>query len=327
MAVKVIRYCLAVLAGLATLACSAPLPAQPFAGRKVLFIDSYNEDYAWSRDLTRAVRNVIEPSGAALRIVRMDTKNNSDEAYKQAKGKEVKALIESYRPDVVVACDDNASKYVIAPYFRNTALPVIFCGINWDAAKYGFPASNVTGMIEVNSFNELVSILKNAGGNEHRVGVLAPDNETERADMAGAENVLGISPSHVRYVRDFAEWKAAYVELQDKVDMLMLQNNAGINGWDDFEASAFVARHTKALSVGFYSWMAPFAAITLAKGGGEQGRWAAETALRVLAGARPSDIAVTHNKEDTLIINARLARMSRLAIPPAYFEAAAKVIR
>lgn len=323
---KIIRYCLALLAGMATLACSAPLPAQPFAGRKVLFIDSYNDDYVWSRDITRAVRTVIEPSGATLKIVRMDTKNNPDEAFKLAKGKEIKALIDSYRPDVVVAADDNASKYVIAPYFRDTALPVVFCGINWDASRYGFPARNVTGMVEVSSIRELVAILKAAGGNERRVGILAPDNENEHNDVNGAQAVEGIALSHVRYVRDLAEWKAAYVELQDKVDMLVLQNHAGIIGWDDAEVSAFVGRHAKTLTAAFNSWMTPFAAISLAKNGSEQGRWAAETALRILAGARPSDIRVARNGEDTLIINAQLARMSRIAIPQAYFDAAAKVI-
>jgi ABC-type uncharacterized transport system substrate-binding protein len=300
--------------------------AGEFSGKKVLLIDSYNEDYAWSADITRAARSVIDPSGAAMRIVRMDTKNRQDEAYKTRKGLEIKALIEADRPDVVIACDDNASKYVIAPFFRGSDIPVVFCGINWDASKYGFPAKNVTGMLEYNSFSDLLAILHAAGGDSDRVGVLAPDNESERADMEAANTILGIKFAQVRYVRTFAQWKTAYAEMQDTLDMLLVYNNAGIAGWDDVEAARVVASQTRALTGSFNLWMAPYAAIIYARVGSEQGRWAGQAALRILGGANPSDIPVTHNKEDILLVNSRLAGMAKFKLPPPYLQAAAKVI-
>jgi ABC-type uncharacterized transport system substrate-binding protein len=300
--------------------------AQDLHGRKVLFIDSYDESYPWSADITRAIRSVMDEAGVSLRISRMKTKSNSAEEYIITKGVELKVLINSYQPDVVIACDDNAARYVVAPYLRNTATPVVFCGINWDAGKYGFPADNVTGMVEFNPVAEIIAILKAAGGNPERIGVLAPDNETERADIVGAKEMLGVTFRHVRHVQTFAEWKAAYVDLQGKVDMLVVQNNAGIAGWDDAEAARVVNAATTTLTASFNPWMAPYAAVIYAKIGTEQGRWAAQTALRILDGAKPADIPLAHNKENALLINARLHRMSPLKIPPAYFAAAAQVI-
>ena len=45
-----------------------------------------------------------------------------------------KAEIDAFKPDVVIAADDNASKYLIEPYFKDAALPFVFCGVNWDAS-------------------------------------------------------------------------------------------------------------------------------------------------------------------------------------------------
>lgn len=322
----VVRKCFVLLLSALAMICCCTAQAAPLGGKRVLLIDSYNDDYEWSADLTRAVRSIIEPTGASLHVARMDTKNHSEEEFKQAKALEMKALIEAYRPDVVIACDDNASKYVIAPYFKNSDLPIVFCGVNLDASKYGFPTRNITGVIEYNSFNELHDILRSAGGNPERFGVLSPDNESEGAEMEASARKLGVRFSHVRYVRTFAEWKAAFVEMQDLVDMLLIYNNAGIVGWNDAEAAALVASRTKILTATFALWMTPYAVIAYAREGAEQGRLAAQMAEQILRGATPAELPITHNREDTLWVNARLAPLSKFKLPPAFFDAAAKVI-
>lgn len=317
---------LVMMAGLLA-AMAAPVAlAAPHTGKKILLIDSYNDDYRWSRDVTRAATKIIEPTGAELRVVRMDTKNKPSEEHKIAISLEIKALIRSYRPDVIIACDDNASKYVIAPYFRNSDIPVVFCGINWNAAQYGFPTHNITGILEINSFREILKILKASGGNTENIGVLSVDNESDRADMLGAEITLGLHFTNKHYVKNFSDWKTTYADLQNKVDLLVIHNHVGIAGWNDAEASAFIAKNTKVLTASVVEWMAPFAAVNFAKLGAEQGRWAAETAVQILNGAKPSDIPVAHNKEDILILNAKVARLSKFPVPPVYFNAAAQVL-
>jgi hypothetical protein len=60
---------------------------------------------------------------------------------------------------------------------KDKALPVVFCGINWDATAYGFPCSNITGMLEVSPANSLLEYLKKyAKGTT--IGAIGPDNET-----------------------------------------------------------------------------------------------------------------------------------------------------
>ena len=130
-----------------------------FDDKKVLYIDSYHEGYPWSDGMTEAITGLIEGSGVELKIHRMDTKRNGSEAFKKEAALKAKAVIESFTPDVVIATDDNASKYLIAPFYKGKNLPFVFAGVNWDAKPYGFPASNVTGMIEVNAYPDLIALL------------------------------------------------------------------------------------------------------------------------------------------------------------------------
>lgn len=91
----------------------------------------------------------------------MDTKRNPAEEFSKAAALKARTTIEEFRPDVVIASDDNASKYLIMPYYKDAELPFVFCGINWDASIYGFPYKNVTGMIEVALVSEIFRHLKN----------------------------------------------------------------------------------------------------------------------------------------------------------------------
>jgi len=80
----------------------------------------------------------------------MDTKRNKNIDFIKAQALKAKNLIEKVKPDIVLTSDDNAAKFLIVPYFKDSKIPFIFSGVNWTAEKYGFPFKNVTGMIEVN---------------------------------------------------------------------------------------------------------------------------------------------------------------------------------
>lgn len=102
----------------------------------------------------------------------MDTKRNKSDDFIKEVALKAKNIIETFKPDVVIAADDNASKYLIEPYYKNASLPFVFCGVNWDASVYGYPYRNVTGMVEVAGAKKLVDLLKDfvKGG---KVGLLA----------------------------------------------------------------------------------------------------------------------------------------------------------
>jgi ABC-type uncharacterized transport system substrate-binding protein len=295
-------------------------PALSHARQKVLLIDSYNEGYLWSDGITSGVKNIISPAGYDLNIFRMDTKRKSSENDKLVAGREAKMLIERYNPDIVIAADDNAAQYVVVPYFKNKSLPIVFCGINWEAGIYGFPCSNVTGMIEVAPVNVLLTSLK-SWAKGVRIGILGPNNETHLKEFVNIKRKYQIDMFN-RSVLTFAAWKAAFVELQDSTDILILENYAGISGWDNNKAQQFVEEQTRIPTGTVHDFMAPFALICMAKSASEQGEWAAKTAIAILQGAKPSSIPVAENKRNLLYLNQRIAKKLNITFGKALVEKA-----
>ncbi len=295
-----------------------------FCAKRVLYIDSYHEGFPWSDGITEAVKNVMSGKDITLKIHRMDTKNNPDEKYKVNAAREAKGVIESFRPDIVIASDDNASKYLIMEYYKDARLPFVFCGVNYTAEIYGFPFSNVTGMVEVAPVIKLIYSLKHFTRIVN-VGYLAADTLTERKDGEFTKRDVR-ERFYEKYVHNFSEWKQAFLDFQDQVDVLIVGNNGGIKGWDDREAERFVMQNTRIPTGCLLDWLTPFAFLGATRIAGEQGTYAAETALKILDGASPSSIPIVQNSQADIIINKKLAKKLSLKIPKSFERIATRII-
>lgn len=282
------------------------IPTKTYEGKKILYIDSYHAGYEWSDGVTRGVENILNNTGVELKILRMDTKRNDSRAFAEKAGLGAKSVIEEFRPDVVIASDDNAFNYVIMPYYRDADLPVVFCGINWDVSIYGGPYKNTAGMIEISLTSQLISYLKEySKGN--RIGYLSADTETERKNALYYNKLFNINFTKIYFVKTQEEWKEAFLKLQDEVDIFIFENNAGINNWSDSDAEAFALNNTK-IPVGTTNyWTMQSSLIGMTKIAEEQGEWSARTALRILNGTRPSDIPIVTNEKGMLYVNLKIA--------------------
>jgi len=296
--------------------------AQETDGKKVLFIDSYHEGYPWSDGITNGVVSVLEDNNITFKIHRMDTKRNRGTENFEKAALVAKELIETYQPDVVIATDDNASKYLIVPYFKDADLPFVFAGVNWDAAQYGYPFKNVTGMVEVNAVNELLELISQMTDGGERLGVLTTTVPTGYQETNYIKKIFGLEFVQEIYVITFEDWKQAYADLQDQVDILLIGNNAGIPEWDHENAKDFVLEHAKIPSGTVYEHIAPYAMIGYTKVPEEQGEWAAKTALKIMAGTSPSDIPITKNEKGNLYVNTRIADKLKIKIPTDILEVA-----
>jgi ABC-type uncharacterized transport system substrate-binding protein len=296
----------ALVLGLSATVLSAGEPV----ARKVLYLNAYHQGYAWSDEIQKAIEARLGAAQVELKTVLMDTKN--DPAGGTAKAQEAKALIEAWKPQVVVISDDNPMKLVVQPYLKDAPIPVVFCGVNWDGSAYGLPYANTAGMYEVALIPQLVAALrKHAKGD--RVGLLASDNESSRADGVGFKKHCGVSGLVERYVPDLAAWKAAYVEMQQQVDLLLVRND-GIKGWKADEMAAFCEENARIPTGAIQEEVSFYALATFAKLGSEQGDWAAEAALQILAGKKPSEVGETKNRKAKIILNMKIAK--RLGVVP-----------
>jgi ABC-type uncharacterized transport system substrate-binding protein len=284
------------------------------AGKKVLFVNSYHQGYAWSDGEEAGAQRALSGSGAKLEFYRMDTKRNGDAAWLKDQIQKVKAHIEAQRPDVVIVADDNATKALVQG-FKNVALPWIFCGVNWDASVYGLPFKNATGINEVALTVQLIDSLK-AYAKGSRVGFLTVDSETERTEGRYYRSHLKLTFTAEKYVKTFAEWKETFKKMQGEVDVILLGNFAGINDWNEAAAAAFAFENTRVPSGAMYDFMMPYAMLGMTKIAEEQGIWAGKTALAILKGAAPASIPVAQNKEAKLYLNVKLASKAGVVFKP-----------
>lgn len=299
--------------------------------KKLLFVNSYHKGYQWSDDIEKGLLkalNITEKkdgnydtllSEVEIRFFRMDTKRNKSEAHKKQIALSVKELIDEWQPDVVVTSDDNAAKYLIAPYYKNSEIPFVFCALNWDATAYGLPVANVTGMVEISPILETIELMKMYAKGD-RLGFMGVESLSAQKEIANYTKSLGVKFADVKLVSTFDEWQDEYLRLQDSVDMILWTNPIGIKGWDSNLATDFILANTKIPTGGTSDSNMRFALLGRVKIAEEQGWWAGKTALRILKGTSPSDIPVTTNKESRLYLNMELAKRLRIKFPMELIE-------
>ena len=123
-------------------------PAPPRASFKILHVKGYHSPWRWTDGQLEGFREGLGDVPVELRVFQMDTKRNSSPAAIERAGREARALVDEWKPDLLYTTDDDAQAYV-ARHYVNRDMPVVFSGVNEDPAVYGFVGSrNVTGVVE-----------------------------------------------------------------------------------------------------------------------------------------------------------------------------------
>lgn len=292
----------------------------------IAWIDSYNTGYAWSDGIGQGIRKGLEGADVKLVILHMDTKEMQGEPNLRAAGRKARAFIKRNAADVVIASDDNAQQYLVAPYLLNSDIPVVFCGVNAEPQDYGYPAANVTGMLEVEPLEVLHWHLQRLTHGE-RVGYISGDVPTDRTvvEKYNRQHFQGKLQTYL--ARDFEEFKELYLRAQQEVDMLLFMNNGGIQDWSDQAAREFIFSSTRIPTGTVAPYLKQFCMITLGKDPVEQGEYAARAALQLLQGASAGDMPLARNERVLMTLNIGLASAAGLLFPLTTLEAATEVLQ
>lgn len=283
--------------------------------QKCLFISSYHPGYAWSDGIERGLRSVLDGK-CEVKPFYMDTKRNKENEFKLAKGLEAKNLIESWQPDIVITADDNAAKYVIQAHFKDHDIPFIFSGVNWTADEYGFPYSNVTGMVEVAPIYPLLEKVQELIPGAKKAIYIGANTFTENKNLA--RFVIALEKREIQLdsslVNTSNEWLNAYRKGQD-YDFIIIGSKSGIKAWDHEQVVSAIKKISSKLSVTNHDWMMPYTMLGFTKVPEEQGEWAAQAALSVLDGIELSQIAIVPNRKWDIWTNPSLLSSSNTNLP------------
>lgn len=299
--------------------------AGPTMASRCLFVSSYHKGYAWSDGVERGLRSVLEGK-CELRQFDMDTKRNKTTENKIQSALKAKEIIESWKPDVVITADDNAAKYLIQAHYKDSLVPFVFNGVNWTAEEYGFPYSNVTGMVEVAPIREMLEIAARIAAPGRRAFYLGANTLTEEKNLRRIQDAateLGIELDS-QLVSTSSEWIDAH-QVAQSYDFVVLGSNSGINDWDKERIFQAVALSSTRLTVTSHGWMMPYAMFGMTKVPEEHGEWSGEVALAILAGASPRDIPIIANRKWDLWSNEILLQASGVELPRALKHKAKRV--
>lgn len=308
---------------------------------RIFVVHSYHPDYVWCKSIDQGIRQIMHGRHVVLTSFYLDAKRDPDPASLRARALEILARIDAGKPQVVIAADDVAQEYLVAPHLKGRAAPqVIFCGVNARLKRYGYPAANVSGVLERWQYREGFALLKRIAPGVRTVAVFFDSSETggylisdlkeEARKGPFALNIVGIESP-----RTFQQWQNRVQYYQGKADALafglyhtLVDERTGqvvppeqVMAW----SNAVNQRPT----LGFTDFAAKQGLLCGVLGSGlEQGRHAAQMARQVLERGVPAGaLPVRTNQTGDILVNLKTAERLGINVPYEIINAAGIVIK
>jgi ABC-type uncharacterized transport system substrate-binding protein len=291
---------------------------------KVLVVMSYHEEMPWEKEIREGIEAELKDS-AEIRYFYMNTKNDPDGGV--AKAKEAYRIYSEFQPDGVIAADDDAQWLFVVPYLKNKVrTPVVFCGVNAEPDKYGYPAVNVTGILERAHFRESISYLQQLMPKVKSIGFMVTDNQTGLGYMEQVRKEsksYPVSTQKVSLVKTLDEALKAVRVMRNQYDALFLIALEGLTNMQgkplaERESFPILVRAFGKPVIGINKFNIRYHMLcAVVKTGHEQGSTASQMLLQALKGTPVSALPITRNQHGERVLN--ITVMKSLGIKPRPF--------
>ncbi len=277
---------------------------------RVLVVMSYDDDFLWDTEIRKGVDAILAET-CNVKYFYMNTYKNPEGGVQKAG--EAFAFYQEFKPDGVIVSDDNAQSMFVLPYLKDKVkTPVIFCGVNEDADKYGYPASNVSGVLEHYLIDESIALAKQLIPSIATFGFIMKDSSTSKAVFKQ------IQKESDSYTATFVSFKepvslketvAMTEDLRKNCDVLFVSSLAGIQDekgkpLTDPECFSVIRKTFGKPIIGHNIYHVRFGALCgVSQSGAEQGETAARLLLKTMQGTPVSEIPITKNHNGKRMIN------------------------
>ena len=316
----------------------APVAAADAGDTRVLYINSYHRGYAWSDGIEAGLRERFAASGKKIEVSVefLDSRRFASGAQNAALADALAIKYANYRPAVIVVSDNAAFDFAIAHRERLfPGLPIVFCGYNnFRPDVIEGLVNNITGVNEEISIDETIElalkvhpdtrtlafVTSTGESSSRRISEVAEasifakyrerfdvvvlkdaslDEVRQRLSKLPRETVLFISGQ----VRDQADGRA----------LSPIENGRLISAASPFPAYSFWDFHLNTGVLGGHVITGP-----------DQGRAAADLALRILDGTPADRIPVVMTTPTTNIFD--YTAMLRFDVAPDDLPTGAEII-
>ena len=293
------------------------------APKKVLLVHSYHKEYEWVAGITRGVRRALGGHNVDLQLFYMDAKRRNGEPWRYQAGAMAKEVVAQWRPDVVIAADDDAQQY-FARDFAGASWPlVVFCGVSEPPESYGYPAKNITGILERPHFAASLSLLRRIVPGVRRIAVMTDNSATSRGALEYMKNeTAGFDIISWSQPGTLEQWRQQVQVAGKAADALAvyMYHTVGQRGTaqnvEPRQLMSWTVANARVPVVGFFTFAMDDGALCgMVESGAEHGYEAGQISLQVLAGKKPADFPVKTAKYAISMLNLETAKKLGINIP------------
>lgn len=306
--------------------------------KRVLVVHSYHQSQQGHVvEMTEGIEEALSGLGIQVKYYHMDTKRKTSEEWKREAGAQAKAIVTNFEPELVITMDDNAQKYFAKDYAAIPGAPVfVFSGVNKDPKIYGFPAKNVTGVLERPNIIESLEFLKKIVPDAKNILMLSDKSPTTDGFIEYAKSlVMPLNVVAYEQVETFEQWRAIAEKYKDKVDAIglyVIRTIARYEGMPEkvpeTELVAYINKHTKLPTVGFFDSSAQAGILCgISVSMKEQGYAAGELARGILAGNSPDSFAVKPTSKGRIQLNLNTAEYLNINLKHSLIKRADILVR
>jgi ABC-type uncharacterized transport system substrate-binding protein len=291
------------------------------AQNKVLVVMSYEESYPWVDEIRQGIEFLLAGT-CRIKYFYMNTKVDLLNGPKKAK--EAYELYEKWKPDGVIVADDNGQSMFAAPYLKDkVATPVIFCGVNADAKIYGYPASNVSGVLEREPIQASLVFLKQLVPSIKTFAFISKESPTTdqvEKQLQREKDLYPLKFVGTYKLKTMEDMIVVLRKLRKQCDSLLYITMEGLsdnNGrpLTDREILPRIYKNFAKPIITNAAYRVRYGALcAVVKSGQEHGRLSAEMLIKAMKGIPVSKIPITRNRFGRRIINIDV--MKALSIQP-----------
>jgi ABC-type uncharacterized transport system substrate-binding protein len=300
---------------------------------RVLWLHSYHPEFSWEQELSAGIEAGFAAGGFSAEAGNlemdhfwMDTKRHVDEAYFARIAAEAQAYIRQQQPDVVIATDNNAIRLVVASW-PDDDLPFVFAGLNNSPEDIPGLAgrSNVTGVLERAHIGDVVEWVAFVLPDGTRIAFVADASVTTEAYLADVEATLAatdyLSDYQLFTTNVYPDFQAFVTAAPERFDLLIMGTYQTLV---DAAGETVPSGEVMAWAVAYSDIpIVPLWEVGVREGalggpvisGETQGYAAAQTAVRILAGEPPGNIAITVPRRGKLTLNVAAVDRWNIAVP------------
>jgi ABC-type uncharacterized transport system substrate-binding protein len=308
-------------------------------GHRILIVHSYNDDFDWVQGVNKGIQaNLI--AGQEYRIFYMDTKRHPSLEWKKKAARQAMALLEAYQPQVVITVDDNAQYFFARDYVGRSPIQFVFCGVNEEPQRYGYPAANVTGILERTYPGQVLGLLKRICPNVRNVAWVSDFSPTSNSVLARIQrmarlNKLPLNIAAFKQPATFKQWRDTIntFDRDPGIQAFLIPLYHTVIDQSDgqsmppSEVMSWTVNQTSKPVVGFWPFSADDGALcAVAVDPYEHGKVAALMARQILAGKKASDLPIVVNRNGYVILNLKTANKLKIDVPFEVIQSADRVI-